>query len=86
MRKIVVGSWNYRLVKYKNPDHGYGLHEVYYNAGNSAWAMTDNGCFVGETPEDVIAALEMALKDAKERGVFEEPEKWAPMDDGEEVE
>lgn len=78
-----MSHWNYRLVK--RLDGGYGLHEVYYNAKGEPWAMTDNPIFYADAeggPQEIIDALEMALSDAKNRGLFEEPEtgKWAQPD------
>lgn len=71
-------TWNYRIVHRR--DGSYGLHEVYYDDVGEPVVMTENAvtfeCDSDEGPEGVIGNLEMALKDAKERPVFEEPEKW----------
>lgn len=81
--------WNYRIVKYRPgvkvapgaSEDCYGLHEVYYNSKGEPWAMTsDPRGFIGETPEELIDALNMALRDAQERPVLEEPEEWAAND------
>lgn len=70
-------TWNHRIVKYHDGS-GYGLHEVYYDAGGSATAMTDRPIyFAGETPADVVDSLRLALGDAENRPVFEEPAAWA---------
>ena len=73
-------TWNYRIVKYskrKNAEDWYGIHEVYYdNDGNPMGMTVEPVSFGGETSEGVIEALEMALKDAKEHSIFEEPENW----------
>lgn len=71
-------TWNYRIVK--RLDGGYALHEVYYNA-ETANGMTkyptDFVCDLEEGPEGIVKSLEMALKDAKTRPVFDEAEaEW----------
>ncbi len=67
----------------------YGLHEVFYNSQGEAYAMTAQPCSfasdyfddTGATPiTDIIASLERALRDAKNRPVFDEPEVWAEHD------
>ncbi len=86
-------TWNYRIVKQmiKVGDREratYGLHEVYYNEDGTAWAMTENATSFGcdlidsdeEAREQVVGALECALKDAKKHPIFIEPEKWAKPD------
>lgn len=80
-------TWNYRIVRYKSGD-AYGLHEVYYNKSGEACGMTENcatfGCDAEEGPDGITASLELALKDARTRPVFDEPEVWAKWDDGDE--
>lgn len=76
--------WNYRLVKLRNDNEGWGgseyaIHEVHYDKRGNPWAMTaDPATFHSETPEGVIECLERALAAAKTRPVFDEPEegKW----------
>jgi hypothetical protein len=66
-------TWNYRIVKYKNPNHqdlAYGLHEIYYDELDRPRAMTTEATklrwdLTGETPEEIVEVLEMMLKDAK---------------------
>lgn len=73
-----MSYWNYRLVKYYHKAAGYAIHEVYYDDDGKPTGMTVNPCsFVGDTPEETVDALTMALKDAQERDIFEEPEEWA---------
>lgn len=83
-----MSHWNYRIVKYKDGS-GYGLHEVFYNAAGEACAMTEDAISFHaddeEGPEGVLKSLQMALKDATERPVFEEPERWALFDGDTEV-
>ena len=71
-------TWNYQIVKYRD-SNGFGLHEVYYN-GSKPVSMTKEpcsfACELDEGPKCVIKALSMALKDAQERPIFEEPEEW----------
>ena len=72
-------SWNYRIIKYKDGS-GFGLHEVYYDKSGHPYAMTNSPTsFVQGTEEDapvLIKSLCMALTDALERPVFDEPEEW----------
>jgi len=76
--KEVRMTWNYRIVKYKNPKHpeeAYGLHEVYYDEFKQPRAMTQDPMenhLYGETPEEIIKVLEMMLKDAKKPVLNEE--------------
>jgi hypothetical protein len=72
-------SWNYRIVKYKDGS-GYGLHEVYYDDAGLAWSMTERAIdFTADSddgPGGIADAMELAIKDARERPVFDEPTKW----------
>lgn len=71
-------TWNYRIVKYANHD-ALGLHEVYYNENGVAEGMTEKAmieCMLDEGVEGIIHSLETALKDAKERPIFNEPKEW----------
>lgn len=72
-------NWDYRIVKYweADGDEAYGLHEVYYTETGKARMMTVKPCgFVGLTPEDLKASIQMALDDAFSKPIFEEPEEW----------
>lgn len=45
-----MGHWNYRLCRRKAPNsevYTYGIHEAYYNADGTIWAVTDNAVSVG---------------------------------------
>lgn len=72
-------SWNYRIVKYADGS-GFGLHEVYYT-GKKETGMTTLPCnFTCDSHadvKDIISSLKLALKDAAERPIFEEPEGWS---------
>lgn len=72
-------SWNYRIVRYRG-GKGYGLHEVHYDKSGRAFAMSKEATtFAGDDDEGssgVIKSLEMALRDARRFGVFDEPVKW----------
>ena len=58
-------SWDYRIIRYRN-DHGFGLHEVYYDDDGEINMMTENATgALGDTPGGVVATLEMMLADAK---------------------
>ena len=95
-----IMSWNNRIVKRK--DGWYAVHEVYYNKDGEAHAMTVEPAFrlmvnpdeptCGCGPEEIRDALKLMLRDVEkdlgERGIFEEPDKWANdgHDDAEEDE
>lgn len=72
-------TWNYRIIKYRD-NSGFGLHEVFYDDEGEPWTMTECAVGFGSTLEDgegdIINALQMALEDAKERPVLDEPEEW----------
>lgn len=70
-------SWNYRIVEYAD-GNGYGVHEVHYDDAGVEVAMGANpAAFVGETPEEVRAAIARAHTDTARRPVFEPPAEWA---------
>lgn len=69
-------SWNYRVVRYKDGS-GFGVHEVYYDGDGKATQMTERAVgFVGESVEEVSAAMRKARQEAFTRPVFDEPESW----------
>ena len=69
-------SWNYRIVEYSNGS-GAGLHEVQYDKNNQAISMTAKpAVFIGDTAEEVRAALLRARMDSARRPVFIEPADW----------
>jgi len=72
-------SWGYRVVRYKNGG-GYGLHEVYYDDAGLPWGMTEKptgfACDKDEGPTGIEEQLLMAIDDARNEEVFDEPEKW----------
>jgi hypothetical protein len=72
--------WNYRIVHHvsvvgeEEVSH-YALHEVFYGDDGCVTGYTENPItFVGDTREEVVEALRVALKDAEERSVYEPPE------------
>ena len=71
-------SWNYRIVRYRNPEDGYGLHEVFYDDNQRVVTITETparfACLPNKGPGGVIKYLEMALKDARERDILEAPD------------
>lgn len=75
-----MGTWNYRIVRYANGT-GYGLHEVYYGDGQPNGMTVEPSYFVDDTPDGLIADMEVALRDARERPVLDEPPEWAGPDD-----
>ena len=60
-------TWNYRIMKRKSEDgyEYYALNEVFYNPDKSlkAYSLTDE--VIGDSPAEIIAILQMMLKDAK---------------------
>jgi hypothetical protein len=76
-------TWNYRIVRYRDPDQGYGLHEVHYSAsGREVLMSVEPAVFVGETALEVADAIARA-SGALARGVFDEPAEWAGGEHGE---
>jgi hypothetical protein len=73
-----MSHWNYRICK--QPDGHYSLNEVYYDDKGKEKSVTANPVsFVADEDEGlegIISALQMALKDAKNRPVFKVPKKW----------
>jgi hypothetical protein len=75
-------TWSYRTVRYLDRDRGFGIHEVYYRPDGTVRAMSvDPVTFGGDTVDEVCDALEMALRDATRRPVFDEPDMWPPYDE-----
>lgn len=59
-------EWNYRIIRYKKGG-GYGLHEVFYDNRGEPDMMTERAIeFTGDTPDEVISQLKMALVDTKQ--------------------
>jgi hypothetical protein len=78
-------TWNYRVVKH--PQGHMALHEVHYEDGKPTGMTNDPITFgtdayiVSESGDEaarqeVISALEMALRDAKKHPVVIPPEDW----------
>jgi hypothetical protein len=69
-------TWNYRIVR--RHDGSFGLHEVYYDDTGKPHSMTaDPVGFAADADEGeqgIIASLEMALRDARNRPVLDEQE------------
>lgn len=62
-------NWHYQIIKYRDTDT-YGLHEVYNVESATSWTLKPI-TFVGNSPEEIKQALELALKDC-DRGVMNE--------------
>lgn len=58
---MIPMSWNYRIVK---TAAGYGIHEVYYDAGKPKEYTRSPVGPVGDSPEAVTEALEQMLTGA----------------------
>ena len=69
-------AWNHRIVKYLNGS-GYGLHEVYYDEDGVEASMTVDPIEISaETPDELRDLLKLALDDATNQPVFDEPSEW----------
>lgn len=80
MKASEAMTWNYRVVKYAEPDSGYGLHEVHYDKDGKEKSMTQRPCgFVGDSPQEICGQLLTARVDAAKRPVFNEPSHWRPV-------
>ena len=68
-------SWNYRILKRTHANTGevsYAIHEVFYDKGKENGWTQEPVTFVGDTPEEVIRSLEVALDDARKHPVLED--------------
>lgn len=68
-------TWHYRLVQHEDgldPTAVYfAVHEVYCDADGKPTSRTEDAVTVGgSTKEEVIAVLEMMLKDVRERPLY----------------
>jgi len=79
-----MATWNYRLVQHKSPvgyepEHWFAVHEVHYdNTGAPETMSAAPVTFGGDTPAEVVKALERALKNARDEPVFDPPATWPP--------
>lgn len=66
-------SWHYRVLRH--PDGSLALHEVYCDEAGRPHSYTEQpACFVADVEEGlagIVGALEMALKDARERPILD---------------
>jgi len=76
-------SWSYRIVKRPLGDGDgdyFALCEVYYDEGGNPTGVThDPISFVADDAADLIASLELALNDAKNRPVLDEAATWPKL-------
>lgn len=68
-----MGHWNYRLCRRKAPNaeiYTYGIHEAYYNADGTIWAITDDAVGAGfdEFEPDDANAIDCMRKTLKWMG------------------
>ena len=65
-------TWNYRILRHE--DRTFALHEVYYDETGEPRAYTAEpiGFYADEEegPDAIVASLEMALRDARERPIL----------------
>lgn len=61
-------SWHYQILRHKSPtgEEWYALHEAYTDPTGYTADPID---FRGDSPEEVVSALRMALKDAERHPV-----------------
>ena len=68
-------NWHYRIVRHANG--GLVLHEVYFDSAGTPQYRTLEGttfrCDADEGPETIVKMLKTALKDARTRGVLDDP-------------
>jgi len=71
-------TWNYRIVKVKDPEWShnngikYGICEVYYNENGKPYARTEDSMIDWyDSEEEMLHDLELMLKDAK-KGILED--------------
>ena len=85
-------GWHYRIVKttYREtatPHVSYAIHEAFTDDAGKVWAITEDPVDVsGDTPEEVVKALEDMLADAETHSVLDrdrvpEPGAVNPMPD-----
>lgn len=69
-------TWHYQIVRYAD-NKGFGLHEVFRDENGVLTGCTENpvtfACMNDEGPEEIIKALQMALKDAQQTTVIDDP-------------
>ena len=80
-----MGTWNYRVVRYRD-NSGYGLHEVFYDNDGLPWSMTKRAVSFVVGPEEgaegIIDSLLTARVDAKRRPILDQPRKWPGKNPG----
>lgn len=71
-------SWNYRIIRHTNTNevggepYWFAIHEVFYDGGKENGWTKEPVTFVGDTAEEVVRSLEMALNDARKHPVLED--------------
>lgn len=82
-----MSTWNYRPIRFEkkllsDPVIWWELREVYYDDDGKPTMMSDHAAEIAFDDRDtLIKALEMMLKDAREREPFEPPAKWLEPSD-----
>lgn len=79
-----MSYWTYRIVKHKGKALGsdvsyFAIHEVYFNKKNKPCAMTKDPISLSgfDDEGDLIANLQMMIKDALKYPIFNPPKKWS---------
>ena len=82
-------TWNFRLVKHKDPRSSwswYGIHEVFYNEAGQPFTMTEEPVDIaGRSPKEVRGYLRMIQRDIERLPVLDAHRtKWVkpPRDSG----
>ena len=73
-RERAARTWNYRVVRHGRGTESewLGLHEVHYEDGKPVGATAEPVRFVSDVSiEDLVASLERALSDSRERPVLD---------------
>ena len=68
-------TWHYGIVRHPavgRDTEWYGLHEIYVEDGVANMTTDEPITFIGDTPEDLIKGMEMALRDASKYPVMDE--------------
>ena len=78
-------TWNYRIIRYRDKDHGLGLHEVYYNDDEEPTSMTEAPitfvCDEEEGKMGMLDSLSKAFADCYRHPILNEPETWGGSGD-----
>lgn len=70
-------TWNYRIVE--EPKGWFSIRSIYYQDDEAMGYSADPESFTGESPEEILEAIQRFLKSHEAHGVFvPEPEADEP--------